>query len=136
MSSTHDKLGIMSETDILRRNVADMEEQIHRRNTRVVELLARLAEAERKLAVLQPAWQIESTSKNAEYLDIDCVDGSAKADLRAWRITIDCVDGAVYGVLRRSKDAETPFDDGVDLPQKMVGLILGVIAPRTLEVGP
>ena len=86
-----------------------------------------------ELAALQPAWQIESASQNAEYFDIDCVDGSAKADLRAWRITIDCVNGAVYGVLRRSKDAEAPFDDGVDLPQKMVGLILGVIAFRTLE---
>jgi hypothetical protein len=77
-------------------------------------------------------WQIESTSQNAEYLDLDCVDGSAKADLRAWRITIDCVNGTVYGVLRRSKDVETPFDDGVDLPQKMVSLILGAIARDTL----
>ena len=51
--STHDKLGIMSETDILRRNVADMEEQIHRRNTRVVELLAQLEEAKRKIAGLE-----------------------------------------------------------------------------------
>ena len=73
-------------------------------------------------------WQIESTSQNAEYLDIDCVDGAAKADLRAWRVTIDCVNGMVYGVLRRSKDVETPFGDGVDLPIMMVFLILGAIA--------
>ena len=51
--STHDKLGIMSETDLLRRNVADMEEQIHRRNKRVVELLAQLEEAKRKIAGLE-----------------------------------------------------------------------------------
>ena len=51
--STHDKLGVMTETDILRRNVADMEEQIHRRNTRAVELLAQLEEAKRKIAALE-----------------------------------------------------------------------------------
>jgi len=51
--STHDRLQIMTETDLLRRNVADMEEQIHRRNTRVVELLAQLEEAKRKIAGLE-----------------------------------------------------------------------------------
>jgi len=51
--STHDRLQIMTETDLLRRNVADMEEQIHRRNTRVVELLAQLEEAKRKIAALE-----------------------------------------------------------------------------------
>jgi len=53
--STHDRLQIMTETDLLRRNVADMEEQIHRRNKRVVELLAQLEEAKRKIAALEPA---------------------------------------------------------------------------------
>jgi len=43
----------MTETDLLRRNVADMEEQIHRRNTRVVELVAQLEEAKRKIAALE-----------------------------------------------------------------------------------
>jgi len=51
--STHDRLQIMTETDLLRRNVADMEEQIHRRNTRAVELLAQLEEAKRKIAALE-----------------------------------------------------------------------------------
>ena len=51
--STHDRLQIMTETDLLRRNVADMEEQIHRRNTRVVELVAQLEEAKRKIAALE-----------------------------------------------------------------------------------
>ena len=78
-------------------------------------------------------WQIESTSRHGEFIDIECLDGSAKRDLRSWHITIDCVNGTVYGILRRSPDIETPFDDGVDLPQKMVSLILGAIALDTLE---
>ena len=81
-------------------------------------------------------WQIESTSRNGEYLDIECVDGSAKRDLRSWHITIDRDAATAHGILRRSPDIETPFDDGVDLPQKMVSLILGAIALDTLEESP
>lgn len=69
-------------------------------------------------------FEITSTSRHDEYLDIECVDSSAKADLRSWHITINCDEGTVHGILRRSPDTETPFDDGVELPQGMVRCVL------------
>jgi hypothetical protein len=86
------------------------------------------AHLEKEFLMKTNAFAIESTSRHDEFIDIDCVDGAAKADLRAWRVTIDCDAATVYGVLRRSKDVETPFDDGVDLPRRMVRFILSAIA--------
>jgi len=81
---------------------------------------------------MKAKFKIESTSRNGQYLDIECVDGSAKRDLRSWHITIDCDEGAAHGILRRSPDTETAFDDGVDLPPRMVRWVLGSIGVPVL----
>jgi len=83
---------------------------------------------------MKTKFEIESTSCEGEFIDIVCVDGSPKADLRSWHITINR-DGwpaaTAHGVLRRSPDTETAFDDGVDLPPRMVRWVLGSIGvPR------
>jgi len=71
--------------------------------------------------------KLESTYCVDEFIDIVCVDGSAKRDLRSWHITIDRDAATAYGVLRRSPDTETAFDDGVNLPPRMVRWVLDSI---------
>jgi len=81
---------------------------------------------------MKTKFEIESTSRHGEFIDIECVDGSAKRDLRSWQISIDCDEGTAQGILRRSPDTETAFDDGVDLPPRLVRLILKSIGVPAL----
>lgn len=62
-------------------------------------------------------------SDNHDYIDVSLVDSGRKGFLRMWRITfIKDAPDKTYGYLRRSEDAEAPFDWGTELPAKLVNL--------------